>query len=210
MNIFFDGLDESFSRQALVLCGVDIALSDYGESYHHAQERYLYCLSKKRLKHYPSRIILHADEYCSFLVFLSRQAHLQGHDTLAEIAYLVNRRMHSFECFYTRSMPDIFHLIHPVGSILGQASFGEYLVVYQGVTVGADIHLRYPDIGEGVALFSKSSVLGNAVVEDNCAVGAGVQVYGSRIASNSAVSSRGQSSLVVTPLKWSVKERFFI
>jgi serine O-acetyltransferase len=106
-------------------------------------------------------------------------------------------------------MPNVFHLEHPVGSVLGQAAFGEYLVVYQGVSVGGDMKLRYPVVGEGVALFAKSSVIGSAVIDDNCAVGAGVQVYGARVAPNTAVSSRGQSGFVASPMNWSVKERFF-
>ncbi len=205
----FCGLDEAFAKQAVVLCGADICLSDYGDAYHQAQEKYLYCLSRKRIKHYPSKILLHADEYCSFLVFLARQAHLSGCDSLAEIAYLVNRRLHGFECFYTRSMPDVFHLEHPVGSVLGQAVFGEYLVVYQGVSVGGDMKLRYPEVGEGVVLFAKSSLIGSAVIDDNCAVGAGVQVYGAHVAANTAVSSRGQSGFAASSMNWSVKERFF-
>ncbi len=207
-SLFYD-LNEAFARQALVLCGTDVCLGDHGDAYCQARERYVYCLSRKKIKHYPSRILLHADEYCSFLVFLARQAYLQGCDTLAETAYLVNRRLHAFECFYTRSMPDVFHLEHPVGSVLGQAAFGEYLVVYQGVSVGGDMKLRYPEVGEGVVLFAKSSVIGNAVIEDNCAVGAGVQVYGARVAANTAVSSRGQSGFAASSMIWSVKERFF-
>ncbi len=209
LKSIFYGLDEVFAKQALLLCGADACLGDHSNVYFQAQERYLYCLSRKKIKHYPSRILLHADEYCSFLVFLARQAHLQGCDSLAEIAYLVNRRLHAFECFYTRSMPDVFHLEHPVGSVLGQAAFGECLVVYQGVSVGGDMKLRYPEVGEGVVLFAKSSLIGSAIIHDNCAVGAGVQVYGARVAANTAVSSRGQSGFVASPMNWSVKERFF-
>ncbi len=140
---------------------------------------------------------------------MARQAHLQGCESLAEIAYLVNRRLHAFECFYTRGIPDVFHLEHPVGSVLGQAAFGEYLVVYQGVSVGGDMKLRYPEVGEGVVLFAKASLIGSAVIEDNCAIGAGVQVYGARVAANTAVSSRGQTGFVSSKINWSVKERFF-
>jgi serine O-acetyltransferase len=210
MNSLFSGLNEALARQSLVFCGEEVCLSDYGDSLRQAQERYLYCLRKKRIKHYPSKILLHADEYCSFLVFLARQAYLQGSESLAEIAYLLNRRLHAFECFYTRMMPDVFHLEHPVGSVMGQAIFGEYLVVYQGVSVGGDLKLRYPIIGEGVALFSKSSLIGAAVVEDNCAIGAGVQLYGARISANMAVSYRCQSGFASSSMTWSVKERFFM
>ena len=209
MESLFCGLNDAFARQALVLCGADICPGDSGDVFRHSQERYLHCLSRKKIKHYPSRILSHADEYCSFLVFLASQAHLQGFELLAETAYLVNRRLHAFECFYTRSMPDVFHLEHPVGSVLGQAIFGEYLVVYQGVSVGGDMKLRYPDVGEGVALFANSSLIGAAVIGDNCAVGAGVQLYGSSVPSSTAISFRGQLGFASSAMTWSVKERFF-
>ena len=207
-NLFTD-LSDSFARQSLVFCGIEIRLDDFPDVYRLAREKYLYCLSKKKIKHYPSRLLMHADEYCSFLVFLARQAYLHGEEDLAETAYLVNRRMHAFECFYTRDVPNIFHLEHPVGSVLGQASFGEYLVVYQGVSVGGDIKLRYPRLGEGVVLFSKCSLIGSVDIGQNCAVGAGVQLYGESVLDNVAITCRGQAGSVKSSLSWSVKERFF-
>lgn len=209
MTTLFDELHDVFARQSLVFCGNEICLLDFDEVLSCAQEKYLYCLSRKKIKHYPSRIFLHADEYCTFLVFLARQAYLLGNEALAQVTYLVNRRLHSFDCFYTRHMPDVFHLEHPVGSVLGQASFGNYLVVYQGVSVGGDMKLRYPQLGEGVVLFSKSSLIGSVVVGDNCAVGAGVQLYGGSVLANEAVSHRGRAGFVSSAMSWSVKERFF-
>jgi len=117
--------------------------------------------------------------------------------------------MHAFECFYTREIPDIFHLEHPVASVLGQAIFGDYLVVYQGVSVGGDNKLRYPRLGEGVVLFSKCSLIGDALVGSNCAIGAGVCLYGKSIPDNIAISNRGPAGFVSSSLTWTVKERFF-
>lgn len=209
MEPLFDGLSDAFSRQSLFYCGIEVRLHDFPGTFRVAKEKYLYCLSKKKLKHYPSCLLMHADEYCSFLVFLARQAYLEDCEVLAEAAYLVNRRMHAFECFYTRETPDIFHLEHPVASVLGQAVFGDYLVVYQGVSVGGDIKLRYPKLGEGVVLFSKCSLIGAAEIGSNCAIGAGVQLYGASISDNIAVSNRGLESFVCSALTWTVKERFF-
>ena len=73
LKSLFYGLNETFAKQALLLCGADACLGDHSDVYCQAQESYLYCLSRKKIKHYPSRILLHADEYCSFLVFLVLQ-----------------------------------------------------------------------------------------------------------------------------------------
>lgn len=209
MQEIFAGFELAFSRQLQVICGHEIDVSVYGSILKRAKERYLYCLSRKKIKHYPSLILRHADEYASFLYFLSSQAWLDGSTELAELVYLLNRRLNNFDCFYTRQMPDVFHLEHSVGSVIGQAKFGEYLVIYQGVTVGGDLKLRYPEFGNGVALFAKSTVIGAAKVGSNCAIGAGAQLYGCTIPSDTAVSLRDGFGVISSPLSWSVQERFF-
>lgn len=117
--------------------------------------------------------------------------------------------MHAFECFYARDISDIFHLEHTVVSVLGQAIFGDCLVAYQGVLVGGGIKLRYPILGEGVVLFFKCSLIGDAEVGSNCAIGAGVQLYVESIPRNIVVSNHGSAGFVLSPLKWNVRERFF-
>lgn len=209
MQELFSEFEPVFSRQLHLLCGCEINTTIHGPTLKRAKDRYLYCLSRKKTKHFPSRILFHADEYASFLFFLSSQAWRDGGIELAELAYLLNRRLNNFDCFYTRQMPDIFHLEHPVGSVIGQAKFGEYLVVYQGVSVGGDLKLRYPEFGEGVALFAKSTVIGSAKVGSNCAIGAGAQIYGGVVPSDTAVSFRDGLGVTSSPLSWSVQERFF-
>lgn len=209
MQEIFIGLESVFSRQAYALCGKQIDLAKHRPTVKKAKDRYLHCLSKKKLKHFPSLVVNHSDEYASFLFFLSNQAWHDCNIDLAELAYLVNRRLNSFECFYTRQLPDVFHLEHPVGSVIGQAVFGEYLVVYQGVSVGGDLKLRYPEFGDGIALFAKSTIIGSAKVGSNCVIGAGVQIYGGFIPSDTAVSLREGLGVTSSSLSWSVQERFF-
>ena len=208
VNIFAD-VELTFARQSLLLCGREARLEDWGGVLSDACDRYLYCLSRKKTKHRPVNILMHSDEYASFLVFLARQAYRSEFIELAELVYLVNRRLNSFDCFYTREMPDVFHLEHPLGSVLGQAVYGNYLVVYQGVSVGGDMKLRYPSLGEGVALFAKSSVIGEAVIGSNCAIGAGVQVYGDVVSGGSSLSLREGLGKVTSAMTWSIKNRFF-
>lgn len=209
MREIFAEFEPAFSRQLHMFCGQQIDLSAHGAVIKRAKERYLYCLSRKKIKHFPSCVLRHADEYTSFLFFLSSQAWRDGSSELAELTYLLNRRLNNFDCFYTREMPNVFHLEHPVGSVIGQAKFGEYLVVYQGVSVGGDLKLRYPKFGEGVALFAKSTVIGSAKVGSNCAIGAGVQLYGGAVPSDTAISLRHGLGVTSSPLSWSVQERFF-
>ena len=116
--------------------------------------------------------------------------------------------MHAFECFHIRNILDIFHLEHTVLFVLGQAIFGDYLVVYQGVLVGVGINLRYPRLGESVVLFFTCSLIGDAEVGSNCVVGAGVQLYVESIPHNIVVSNHGSAGFVPSPLKWNVRERF--
>ena len=159
----------------------------------------------------------HSDEYASFLCFLAREAYRSNEIELAEIAYLVNRRLNSFDCFYTRDIPDKFHLEHPIGSVLGPAKYSNYLVVYQSVTVGGDINEIYPVFGEGVALFAKSSVIGKAVIGSNVAIGSHCQVYSEAVPDDTAVkfvrgSNRDSESVCLkrSRLQKSIKSLFFL
>ena len=63
--------------------------------------------------------------------------------------------------------------MHAVGTVLGRAQYSDYLVVYQGVTVGGNLNMEYPTIGTGVGLFSNSSIIGSSVIGDRSAVSAG-------------------------------------
>lgn len=205
----FSDLIETYYRQTEVFYGRRIDLSKFSQITNESCEKYLRCLSKKKLKHRPLSIINHADEYTSFLLFLSRTAYLYDCIEVAESSYLINKRMNSFDCFYTREIPEIFHLEHPFGSIIGQANLKNYLVIYQGVSIGGDLKLRYPEIGEGVALFANSTLLSDSKIGDNCAIGAGVQLYSEAIKPDTSVSLRNQAGIVQTQMTWSVKERYF-
>lgn len=111
---------------------------------------------------------LNGDHYASFLYFVSNCAYRAGELDLASKAFLLNKAMHGLDLFYSVEMPPHFLLVHPLGTVLGKARYGDFLVVYQNVTVGATHEGVYPVIGERTILYSKSSLIGR------CNLGPGV------------------------------------
>lgn len=70
MQEVFTGFESILSRQSHVLCGKSIDISIHEATLKKAKDRYLYCLSRKKIKHFSSHILRHADEYASFLFFV--------------------------------------------------------------------------------------------------------------------------------------------
>ena len=151
----FDDLVSTFAKHSDILLGQELNLSDFGTVYNQSCEKYCYCLSKKDPKHYPLKLIKHSDEYATFLIFLAKEFYQNSYIEMAESTYLINRRLNSIDCFYTREMPDIFHLEHPIGSVIGQAKMQNYLTIYQGVSIGGNLKMEYPTIEEGCGFFFK-------------------------------------------------------
>ena len=205
----FNDFQTCFNRQINFFTNSTIDIGDFSKVLKKSIEKYLYCLNCKSIKHYPKNIINSGDEYTSFLVFLSREAYIHDYLELAEACYLLNRRLNNFDCFYTREIPDIFHLEHPLGSVIGQAHFSNFLVLYQGVIIGGDLKCRYPSFQEGVALFAKSSIIGNCKIGTNCAIGANTQLFQKDLAENNSISLRNGSFQYIKEMNWSVREKFF-
>jgi serine O-acetyltransferase len=115
---------------------------------------------------------LHGDQYAMWLYFLSNQLHLDGAPPAAsKKLFLLNKALHGCDIFYEIALPSIFLLVHPLGTVLGRASYQDYLLVYQRVGVGSN-HDVYPQLGRHLTLRPGSSVLGQARVGDHCSVAA--------------------------------------
>lgn len=105
-----------------------------------------------------------------WMIFLYRLAHeifLNGEKDNtpkeADQIYYLNKIMHANDWFYAIELPEHFLCEHPLGSVLGRASYGDYLFVYHGTTIGGNRtggQLSYPSIGNNVILYSNASVLG--------------------------------------------------
>ena len=138
-------------------------------------ERLCHCFSHINKKYYieqgqPVFNHLNADHYAMFLYFVANQAWREGIVPIAEKAFLLNKALHGVDAFYAITLPEIFLFVHPIGTILGNASYQDFLVVYQNVTIGADTAGIYPSFGKNTVLYSKCSVIGQCHVGDNVCI----------------------------------------
>ncbi len=90
---------------------------------------------------------------------------------------------------------------HPLGSVLGRAQYGDYLYIYQGVTIGGNTKLGkdkldYPIIGDNVIMYSNAKVLGNARIGNNVILSANTYVIAENIPDNSVVFGQSPNLVV--------------
>lgn len=161
-------------------------------AFSHALARCEHCFSHIRRKYYfengsTAFNHLNADHMASFLYLLGNSVWRESGDgpLATKLSYL-NKVMHGLDLFYSVKLPEVFLLVHPVGTVLGNASYGDYLVVYQNCTVGA-VGRDYPEFGIGTILYSRSSVLGKCRIGNDVVLAANSAVVSTDISANSVV-----------------------
>jgi serine O-acetyltransferase len=148
-----------------------------------ALARMEHCFSRIGLKGYTDSAggarfsHLHTDQYAVFLYYLGNSAFAAspGHPIAAK-AYALNKALHSIDIFYEVRLPDIFALQHPVGTVLGRASYADYFFCYQNCTVGSNLAGEYPTLGRGVVMYGGSRIIGRTRILDNTLIAAGAVV----------------------------------
>ncbi|NIO11197.1 MAG: hypothetical protein GTO40_25550, partial [Deltaproteobacteria bacterium] len=124
---------------------------------------------------------LNSDHLATFLYLLGNTAWSEtGDERLPTKLFYLNKIMNGLDLYFSVAMPEVFLLVHPVGTVLGKAQYGNYLVVYQNCSVGAVTDV-YPSLGEGVVLYSRSSVLGDCKIGDNVIVAANAFVLNTQV-----------------------------
>lgn len=152
-----------------------------------------YCFNFINLPYYnynnsPFFNHLNGDHYCIFLCYLSRVVFVETNDVdLASKIFLLNKSLFGIDAYYGIELPDIFMVVHPVGTILGRAKYSNRLVVYQGVTVGATIDGVYPVFSENTILYSNSSIIGKCQIGNNFILGANSTLVNVNIENNKTV-----------------------
>lgn len=134
--------------------------------------------------------VLNTDHFCTFLYFLANEMHLRNPASQAQtkLSYL-NKILHGIDLFHFIELPSVFKLGHPVGTVLGRASYGENLSITQGVTVGNNCG-KYPVIGDHVTIHPGAMILGNCNIGPRVRIGAGSFVLDTDIPSDSLVVGR--------------------
>jgi len=132
-----------------------------------------------------------SDQYCAFIYLLSNTAWLNGNIHLATKLFLLNKYLHALDLYYSVRLPEVFMLVHPVGSVIGNAEYGNFFVAYQNCTVGSvlkDGAYIYPTIGSYVVVYARAAVLGSCQIGNNVSIAANAFVYCSRVPDNSVVT----------------------
>ena len=155
-----------------------------------ALDRMEHCILRAALKGFhtkdgPRYHHLHTDQHAMFLYYLSNTVFEKGGPLpVAEKAYALNKALHGLDVFYEVELPAVFALVHPVGTVLGRATYGDYFCAYQNVSVGADLDGNHPTFGDGVVMYGGSRVAGKTTIGDNCLVSAGTSILAGDIPSD--------------------------
>jgi len=115
---------------------------------------------------------LHGDQYAIWLYFLSNELHRRGGSvSVCDKLFLLNKALHGCDVFYEVALPDIFLLVHPLGTVLGRGTYGDYLVAYQRCGIGSN-HDVFPTLGDHLTLRPGSAVLGACTIGRSCQIAA--------------------------------------
>lgn len=140
----------------------------------------------------PKFCMNHSGCWSVYLYYLSNTLWHSGETVCAEQIYYLNKIMHSVDWYCEIELPEHFMVEHPLGSVLGKAKYGDYLLIYQGVTVGGNIELHtgetvYPILGNNVLMYADSKILGNSHIGNNVILSANACVINQNIPDDSVV-----------------------
>lgn len=131
----------------------------------------------------------HSVSWSIFLYFLSHELYKCKKES-AEYVYYLNKIMHSNDWFYAADIPTHFWAEHPLGSVLGRAQYGDFLMIYQGCTIGGNqkgSELYYPKLGHHFMMFANSTILGDSKVGNWVILSAGTYIKDEVIPDNCIV-----------------------
>lgn len=154
---------------------------------------------------------LHSDHYCSFVYLLSNECYKNANIPAATKLFLLNKYLHGLDLYFSVTLPEIFMLVHPVGTVIGNASYGNKIVIYQNCTIGSvykDGKYIYPTFGENVVLYSRVSVLGECSIGSNVIFGANTFALKATIPDSCIVT--GFSPALFISTKDKIQVQFFV
>ncbi len=132
---------------------------------------------------------LHSAQHCIFVYYLANTIwRNREHENVCTKLFCLNKAVNGFECFYNTALPDKFFIGHSVGIVLARATYSNYLVLYQGCTVGKN-HGAGPILEDAVVLYPNSAVIGDCRVRTRTVIGQGSSIVDTDTPGNSYVFS---------------------
>ena len=173
-------------------------------------ERLEYCFSHIKLRGYksdgnPFFYHLHSDQYGQFLYYFSNSIYkLSGDLSVSDKLILLNKMLNGCWVTYKVNLPDIFLFSHPVGSVLGDANYSNFLLILQGITINSaydSYGKRLINIGEKVYLSAGSKIIGNSTIGNEVSIGPDVCIYNRDIPDNHIIYRNDYGKIIVTKRK---------
>jgi serine O-acetyltransferase len=162
-HLFPDG---SAANATQLLRAADRALDRLAHCFAHVSSKYFFDGKSAVFDH------LHGDQYAMWLYLLANELFRQdGSSNVCKKLFLLNKSLHGCDIYYEVELPDIFLLVHPLGTVLGRAAYSDFLIVYQRVGIGSNRDI-FPRLGAHLTLRPGSSVLGRSVVGEYCTIAA--------------------------------------
>lgn len=212
-----DELREYIRRQLNTFLpdGHDFVGSDVETAFSLALDRTEFCFEKVTLRGYSTQTSegiwqakfshLHSDQYSQFLYYLSNSLWRTSENvTLCSKLINLNKLLNGMFYSFKGGLPDIFVFGHPVGTILGNASYSDFLVIFQNVTIntgtesgtGEDLKL-----GKGLFLAAGAKIIGNSPIGDRVSIGVDAVVNQQAIGDDCVVVKNDRGEVVVQPRK---------
>ena len=173
------------------------------------------CFNKIHLPYYnkngqPYFNHLHGDHYSMFLYLVSNTMYKNNLDeNLCAKVFLLNKSFFGIDAFYAINLPIHFLFVHPIGTILGNANYGDYFVVYQGVTVGATTDGIYPSFAERTILYSNSSIIGDCTLCQDTIIAANSTLVNCNVDHNKTILGNYPTNKIITN-KNSLINKYFL
>lgn len=144
---------------------------------------------------------LHSDQYSQFLYFFSNSLwNLSENKAVCDKLILLNKLLNGMFFSYKGHLPDIFFLAHPVGTILGNAQYSNFLVVFQNVTINTATDVSgnsAPQLGKGLFLGAGAKIIGNKPIGDRVSIGVDALVYNESIPDDKVVIKNYDGEVIV-------------
>lgn len=148
---------------------------------------------------------LHSDQYAQFLYYWANSLwELSENKAVCDKLIYLNKTLHSFFVSYKGKLPNIFFLTHPVGSVIGNASYSDFLVIGQNVTINTGESPNneiIPKLGKGLYLAAGAKIIGNEPIGNRVSIGVDAFVYGQSIPDDSVVLRNPNGSIQIRERK---------
>lgn len=162
LDVFFP--DCQSVQPADLAVAVPGALSRLEHCFSHVCNKYFFNGKEAVFDH------LHGDQYAMWLYLLANELYRHaGPVPLCKKLFLLNKALHGCDIFYEVSLPSVFLLVHPLGTVLGRGLYADFFIAYQRVGIGSN-HGIYPTLGRYLTLHPGSAVLGRSTVGDHCSI----------------------------------------